>query len=69
MPSQALQIIFEIAKPKEQPKKSSKENTFFQIAKCAFFFIFLKNVIDAQRGRLHLLFGHHKQCYPTLSVS
>jgi len=23
--------------------------------------IFIFNAIDAQRGRLHLLFGHHKQ--------
>jgi hypothetical protein len=38
-PSQALQIIFEMqSQRKEQPKQSSKENTFFQIAKCISFF-------------------------------
>jgi hypothetical protein len=33
VPSQALQIIFEKENPKEQLKKSSKENMFFRIAK------------------------------------
>jgi hypothetical protein len=36
-PSQALQISFE-GKPNDQPKKSSKEYTFFWIAKLLFFF-------------------------------
>jgi hypothetical protein len=29
--SQALQIIFEMQKPKEQPKNSSKENMFLRL--------------------------------------
>jgi hypothetical protein len=31
MPSQALQIIFEMQSQKEQPKKSCKQNMFFQL--------------------------------------
>jgi uncharacterized BrkB/YihY/UPF0761 family membrane protein len=37
--SQALQIIFEMQNQRSSPKKSSKKNTFFEIAKCIFFLI------------------------------
>jgi len=37
MPSQALQIIFEMQSQRNSQKKHSKENTFVRIANCIFF--------------------------------
>jgi hypothetical protein len=43
VPSQALQIIFEMQKPKGPAKKSAVKKIRFLIAKCVFFFFFFNN--------------------------
>jgi hypothetical protein len=47
MPSQALQIAFVMQSQRNSPKKSSKENTFFQIANHLFLHFDPAYFIDA----------------------